>query len=168
MDALETLFTRRSIRKYTDQPIGDAEVETMLKAAMLAPSANNKQPWHFIVVAQPERLKVIAGMHPYARMAAQARLAVVVCGDAAGSPDYWVQDCAAATENLMLAARAIGIGSVWCGLHPREERKTPFKEYFTIPDGIEPFAVVVLGYPDQPFTEADNRLRPDRIHRDQW
>ena len=167
MDALEVLFTRRSIRKYTDQPIADGDVETMLKAAMLAPSANNKQPWQFIVVRRPEHLKAVAEMHPYAKMAAQAQLAVVICGDAA-DPEYWIQDCAAATENLMLAARALGIGSVWCGLHPREERKAPFKEYFKIPEGVEPFALIVLGYPAQPFSEADKRVQPAKIHREQW
>ena len=83
MDALETLFTRRSIRKYTDQPVADADVQTMLKAAMLAPSANNKQPWHFIVVKQPEHLKAVAEMHPYGKMAAQAPLAIIVCGEVA-------------------------------------------------------------------------------------
>lgn len=167
MDALETLFTRRSIRKYTEQPVADADVETMLRAAMLAPSANNRQPWQFIVVRERERLKAVAGMHPYGEMAAQAQLAIIVCGEAA-EPGYWIQDCAAATENLLLAARALGIGSVWCGLHPREERKTPFKEYFNIPDGIEPFAMVVLGYPDQPFSEAGKRVQPAKIHRERW
>ena len=93
MDALETLFTRRSIRKYTDQPVADADVQTMLKAAMLAPSANNKQPWHFIVVKQPEHLKAVAEMHPYGKMAAQAPLAIIVCGEVA-DPEYWIQDCA--------------------------------------------------------------------------
>ena len=167
MDALETLFTRRSIRKYTDQPIADADVETMLKAAMLAPSANNRQPWQFIVVKQPEHLKAVADMHPYGKMAAQAALAIVVCGTVA-EPEYWIQDCAAATENLMLAARALGIGSVWCGLHPLEDRKTPFKEYFRIPEGVEPFALIVLGYPAQPFSEAGTRVQPSRVHYEQW
>lgn len=107
MDIFEALFTRRSIRKYTQEDVSDEDLNILLKAAMLAPSASNRQPWHFVVVRDPEVRAALAGRHPYAKMAADAPVVIVVCADLneEKTPGFWVQDCSAATQNLMLAAR---------------------------------------------------------------
>lgn len=169
MEFFEALRTRRSIRKYTAQPIAGEDVRTMLGAAMLAPSAGNRQPWHFVVVDDRATLDRIATEHPYAKMAADAPLAVVVCGDldAEKTKGFWVQDCAAATQNLMLAARALGIGSVWCGLHPVEDRVAPIRRILGLPDNIIPLSLVVMGYPAQDFSQAD-RYQENKVHHNHW
>ncbi len=169
MDIFEALFTRRSIRKYTQGDVSDEDLNIMLKAAMLAPSASNRQPWHFVAVRDPKVRAALAERHPYAKMAADAPLAIVVCADLneEKTPGFWVQDCAAATQNLMLAARARNIGSVWCGLHPVGERVQPVREILHLPGNVMPLSLVVLGHPAQPFAEAD-RFRTDRIHNDCW
>lgn len=169
MDIFEALFTRRSIRKYTQEDISDEDLSILLKAAMLAPSASNRQPWHFVVVRDPKVRAALAERHPYAKMAADAPVVIVVCADLneEKTPGFWVQDCSAATQNLMLAARARNLGSVWCGLHPVEDRIRPVREILNLPDNVMPLSLVVLGHPAQPFSEAD-RFRADRIHSDRW
>lgn len=169
MEFFEALRTRRSIRKYTSQPIAREDVQVMLEAAMLAPSASNRQPWHFVVVDDRVTLDRIAAEHPYAKMAADAPLAVVVCGDldAEKTKGFWVQDCSAATQNLMLAARALGIGSVWCGLHPVEDRVAPVRRILGLPDNIIPLSLVVMGYPAQDFSQAD-RYQENKVHHNHW
>lgn len=169
MDIFEALFTRRSIRKYTQEDVSDEDLNILLKAAMLAPSASNRQPWHFVVVRDPEVRAALAGQHPYAKMAVDAPVVIVVCADLneEKTPGFWVQDCSAATQNLMLAARARNLGSVWCGLHPVEDRILPVREILNLPDNVMPLSLVALGHPAQPFSEAD-RFRADRIHNDRW
>ncbi len=169
MDALEVLFTRRSIRKYTDAPVSDADLKLLLRAAMAAPSANNAQPWQFIVVRDQARREAIARCHPYAQMAPKAPLCIVVCGDLGKekTPGFWVQDCSAAIQNIMLAARALGLGTVWTGVHPVEERVTAIRQAFGIPDGVIPLGIVVVGHPAQPFSEQD-RYDEHKVHYDQW
>jgi len=125
MDLIEGIFTRRSIRKYTNQTITDEQIELLIKAGMYAPSASNQQPWHFIVINKREILNKIRDVHPYAKMLSEAQLAILVCGDhdLELSKGYWVVDCSAATQNILLAAHGMGLGAVWLGVHPREERK---------------------------------------------
>ena len=120
----DPVLDRRSIRKYTDQPVPDKLVETLLKAAMSAPSAGNQQPWHFVVIRDRTILDAVPAFHPYARMMVKAPVAILVCGDEAleKSKGFWVEDCSAATENLLIEAQELGLGSVWLGLHPREDR----------------------------------------------
>ncbi|MBN1766034.1 MAG: nitroreductase family protein, partial [Sedimentisphaerales bacterium] len=126
MDALEAIFKRRSIRRFTDQPISDEIVEQLLRAAMAAPSAHNEQPWHFVTINDRTILEKITEVHPYAQMLKEAPLAICVCGDKSleNDPgvDYWVQDCSAATENILIAATALGLGSCWLGILLRPER----------------------------------------------
>lgn len=167
MDALECLFTRRSIRKYTAEPINETSLRKMLAAAMAAPSARNIQPVRFIVIRDRELLQRISEISPYARMAEKAPLAVLVCGDSALSAEFWDQDCAAAMQNLLLAARALHIGTVWCGVHPAAEREASFRELFHIPPHIIPFGLAVAGYPAQSFSRRD-ALDESRIHLDRW
>lgn len=167
MDALETIFTRRSIRKYTPEPVAEADVKTLLDAAMNAPSANNRHPWHFIVVTDRSVLNAIMDVHPYSKMLAEAPLAVVVCGDTAVSDSYWQQDCAAAAENLLLAARALDLGTVWLGVFPREDRVTGVRKLFTLPDHIQPLCIVAVGRPNEQKGRVE-RYDAAKVHRNRW
>lgn len=169
MDAFTALVTRRSIRKYADRPVSDDELEKILTAAMLAPSAVNKQPWHFLVIDDAEILSEIPEIHPNAKMATGAPCAILVCGDLelAHGPGYLPQDCAAATENILLAAHALGLGGVWCGIYSRPDRESGFRSLFSLPDTIVPFGLVVLGYPAEKRPQPD-RYQPDRVHRNAW
>ncbi|NMC63220.1 MAG: nitroreductase family protein [SAR324 cluster bacterium] len=166
---LESILSRRSIRKFQDKSVPNELVTEILKAAMAAPSANNKQPWHFIVVKDKKHLQEIAKVHPYAKMASEAALAIIVCGDPGleFAPGYWIQDCSAATQNILLAAHELGLGAVWCGVYPREERVKEIKEAFEIPDNIIPLNVIPIGYPGEE-KGASNRYDPNRIHMNKW
>lgn len=169
MEAIQALLTRRAVRDYKPDPVSDEQVETILKAAMHAPSACNQQPWHFIVVDQREKLDAIAGVHPYAQMLKQAPLAIVVCGDLTleTCPGNWAIDCSAAMENLLLAAHAVGLGSVWVGIHPREERVNDFRQLLGLPSFVTPLCIAAIGYAKEPLLTVD-RFKPERIHRNAW
>jgi len=160
------ILARRSIRKYTAEPVGDADVEVLLEAAMAAPSASNLKPWHFVVVTERQTLDELAEAHPYGKMLFEAPLCIAVCGDTALS-DYWVQDCAAATENLLLAAVALDLGAVWLGVHPREERVAFVREILGIPQGVVPLNLLSIGHPAEskkPRTQYDGA----RVHHGRW
>lgn len=169
MDIFEALKTRRSIRKYTSEAISDDDLHTMLDAAMHAPSARNEQPWHFIVLRDPAMRAAISKTSPYTHMAADAPVVVVVCGDKNDdkAEGMWPQDCAAATQNFMLAARGKNIGCVWCGVHPNAERESYVRATLGLPEHIIPFCLICAGHPDQPFRE-EQRYREDRVHSDKW
>jgi len=169
MDALEAIHTRRSIRRFTEQEVDDDTVERLLRAAMMAPSARDQQPWHFIVLRERSTLRRIAESCPNASMAAEAPLAVLVCADSRleKTPGYWAQDCAAAVQNLLLAGHASGLGAVWCGIHPRPRREEALSEMLGLPEEVTPHSLVVLGYPAEQPAHPD-RFRPDRIHQGQW
>lgn len=169
MDAIETILTRRSIRRYEDRPVDESLIEQLLAAAMAAPSARNGQPWRFIVIDDAETLRAIAEMNPNASMAAEAPLGILVCGDLGleKSPGYWVVDCAAATQNMLLAAHALGLGAVWTGVWPRENRVKGLAGLLGLPDHVVPHSLVVIGYPaEQP--PPQNRYRPDRVSRNRF
>lgn len=164
---LETIFARRSIRKYTREPVTEEQVRNLLEAAMAAPSANNSQPWHFVVVQDREQLRRLAEAHPYGRMQAEAALSIAVCADPALSPLYWVQDCSAATENLLLAATSLGLGGVWLGVYPKQDRVVRVKEVLGIPEGIEVLCLVAIGHPAEKKPPR-TQFNPQRVHRDRW
>jgi nitroreductase len=169
MDFMENILSRKSVRKYKHQPVENEKVEQLLRAAMQAPSAGNGQPWHFVVLTNREILKTIPKFHPYAKMLPDAALAILVCG-AEKEEKYahrWPLDCAAATQNILLAAHGIGLGAVWLGIHPNLDRAQGFKNLLKLPDRIHPFSLVSLGYPDErPVVE--DRFKPERIHYNQW
>ncbi|MGE0090789.1 MAG: nitroreductase family protein [Bacteroidales bacterium] len=169
MEIIEGIITRRSIRKYTDKKISSDKVSEILNAAMHTPSARNQQPWHFLVITDKKILNQLAEIHPYAKMLTQAQLAILVCGDETLelSSGYWVVDCSAATQNILLAAHGLGIGAVWLGLHPREERKSAIRELFKLPTHIQPLSLISLGYPDEKRSVSD-RFKPERIHYNAW
>ncbi|OFW65102.1 MAG: NADH dehydrogenase [Actinobacteria bacterium RBG_13_63_9] len=169
MDALDAVLTRRSIRRYSDSPVSEALVTQLLRAAMAAPSARNQQPWRFIVVRDRAQLAALATAQPNAGMVGQAQVAVVVCADLdlVKSEGFWVQDCAAATENLLIAAHALGLGAVWSGTYPREERVARVGEVVGLPANVVAFAVVPIGYPAEHPAPAE-RFDSERIHLDHY
>lgn len=167
---MKSIMSRRSIRKYTDQRVEEEQIKTLLKAAMCAPSAGNEQPWQFIVVRDRRLLDQVPQIHPYSSMIRQASVAILICADTGLSKydvDYWIQDCAAATENILIAVQDMGLGAVWLGVYPRPERVQGLRRLFNIPEEIVPFALVPVGYPAEQKGE-ENRYREDRIHLDRW
>ena len=169
MEALEALKTRRSVRAFTSRPVSMETVRELIRAAQHAPSAGNEQPWHFIILTDRELLDRIPDYHPYAGMLCEAPVAVLVCGDtrAEKHPGMWVQDCAAATQNLLLAAHAKGLGAVWVGIHPREDRIEPLRQLIEMPAEVMPFALVPVGHPAE-TPEQEDRFRPELIHMNHW
>lgn len=170
---LEIIYTRRSVRTYSNKEIKDEEIMKILKAAMQAPSAGNEQPWHFIVIRDKEKLRKMSEAFTFGQMLPNASAAIVVCADPKLSKypyEMWIQDCSAATQNILIAARCLGIGSVWLGVYPREERMAQLRKILQIPDEIVVFSVVSLGYPksENEFYEAADRFREDRIHVEKW
>jgi nitroreductase len=169
MEAMEAIFARRSIRKYSGESISDEQVELLLKAAMYAPSAVNKQPWHFVVFRDAETKKNIVAFHPNASMLVGADTGILVCYDENLQHDagYGPVDCGAATQNILLAAQASGLGAVWVGIYPRQNRIESIHKLFSLPSNIKPFSIVSLGYPGEKksFPERFNR---ERIHYEKW
>jgi nitroreductase len=169
---LENIYTRTSIRSYVSRDIEKEKVEQMLRAAMSAPTANNRQPWAFIVVNDRAVLNQLADSLPYAKMLTEAPLAIVVCGDllkgAEGETSaYWVQDASAATENLLLAAHGLGLSAVWTGVYPNTKRVEAVKSVLSLPANIIPLNVIPIGYPKGPQTPKD-KWKTDNIHYNKW
>ncbi len=160
---LDAIATRTSIRAYTAAPVAADTVELLLRAAMAAPSARNVQPWSFIVVNDRTHLDSLAAQLPYAAMLKSAPLAIVVCGKPAASEKWWVQDCSAATENLLLAAHAVRLGAVWTGVYPGMERVDLVRKALRIPDAYIPLNVIVIGYPAQSPTPKQ-KWKPEKVH----
>lgn len=171
---LDNIATRTSIRDYEARPVEKEKIEKMLRAAMAAPTAMNKQPWHFVVVDQRNVLDALAGANPYAKMLKKAPLAIVVCGNTdkmieGGGRDFWIQDASAATENLLLAAHAMGLGAVWTGAYPSEERCISISKVLSLSDNLIPLNMIVVGYPaEQPqpkqkFKEENISYNVDRL-----
>jgi len=169
MEVMEALLGRRSIRKYSDDPVTNAQVKQLLEAAMAAPSAHNRQPWHFIVVRDRAKLLEVPKFHNYSKMLEQAALAIVVCGDLnlEGGTGFWVQDCSAATENILLAAKAVGLGAVWLGVYPNDGLVNGVRSLLEIPEKIVPLCIISVGCPLEEKPPG-NRYRDDRVHRERW
>jgi nitroreductase len=163
---LDIIFARRSIRKYTDEPVTNAELTSLLEAGMAAPSASNRKPWHFCVTRDRAALVKLAESHPYGKMLSQAALAVAVCGDPSIS-DWWVQDCTAATENILVAAAGLGLGGVWLGCHGQPEREQAVRDALGIPAQIGVLSLLSIGRPGE-TKNARTQYDPDRVHIDQW
>ncbi|MEN8225892.1 MAG: nitroreductase family protein, partial [Bacteroidota bacterium] len=151
MDALKNLLGRRSIRKYTSQSVSKDTIRELLNAGMHAPTARNRQPWHFVVVDKRDIIDDLSEAHPYAKMLREAPLAILVCGDRSMQEEdaYLVQDCSAATQNIMLAAHALGLGSVWLGMYPRNDRMEKIGSLLELPEHILPVALISIGYPNE-------------------
>ena len=169
MDALDAIMTRRSIRRYTGEPVTPEQIETILRAAMAAPSAGNQQPWRFIVMTGRETLAAAAETTPYGRMLVDAALGIVVCADTTDllHEVMWQQDCSAAVENALLAVHALGLGGVWLGYYPKMERVDPLKEVLGIPEHVQPLAVLAIGHPAEQKPPSD-RYDPSFVHHERW
>ena len=169
MEVIDAILTRRSIRKYTGQEVTREQVEILLKSAMYAPSAVNKQPWHFIVFRDKKISKEIFSFHPNAGMLRDASLGILVCFDENLQHDtgYGQIDCSAATQNILLSAHGMGLGAVWIGIFPRQKRIEAVHKLFNLPENITPFSIIAVGYPAEtkPMPE---RFRKDRIHYEIW
>lgn len=168
MNALDAIMGRRSIRKYTGEKISDEDIKILLKAAMNAPSAHNRMPWHFIVVDDRKVLDKIPEYHAYSNMLEKASHAIIVLGDhKIQETDFWIHDCAAAIENILVAAHAKGLGAVWLGVHPSEDLIKGTKELLEIPDHVTPLGIVSLGVPDEAKPPREN-YNEERVHRNKW
>ena len=169
MDAIESILSRRSIRKYKKKPISKELIKNLLEAAMSAPSAGNEQPWHFIVITDTQILGEIPTFHNHAEMLKEASLAILVCCDKNldKHEGMWIQDCSAATENILIAVQVKALGAVWLGVYPRTERVNGLKKLLSIPEHIIPFSLVSIGYPAEQKPRA-NRYNESRIHYNIW
>ena len=164
-EAIKNIMTRTSVRQFTDQPVSAADIETLLRAGMAAPTAVNKQPWHFVAVTDKAKLKELSGGR--GRMLEQCALAIVVCGDMTKAlpgkgQAYWIQDCSAATENILLAAHALGLGAVWTGVYPMDERVASVSAAVKLPETIVPLCVIVIGHPAEQLAPKD-KWKPENV-----
>jgi nitroreductase len=169
MEVLEAIRTRRSIHRFQDRPVPEELIEKLLRAAMSAPSASNSQPWQFVVITDRQILRQVPIINPYAEMAEYAPLAILICADTRldRSPWYWPVDCAAAAENMLLAAHGLGLGAVWTEAWPREERMDGFHGLLKLPEPVIAHSLIVVGYPDEQLPPED-RYHLDRVHRNGW
>lgn len=169
-ETLSCILSRRSIRKYTGNPVPESTVETLLKAAMNAPSACNQQPWHFVLITDKAVLGEISTIHSGFTQLKDASLAILVCGEPgiAILGQYWCYDCAAATQNILLAAHACGLGAVWLGIHPEGgEDSDTISRLIGLPKGIKPFSLIPVGYPAETAKISD-RYDKNRVHTGKW
>lgn len=170
---MRNILSRKSVRAYTDQPVSRAQIDTLLRAAMAAPTGRDMRPWKFIVIDDKEMLKTLAEQLPYAKMLPEAQAAVLVCGDLSVTDDKgnpsgnWMFDCSAATENLLLAAESMGLGAVWTAVYPYDERLRPVTEVMQLPDYIVPLNVIPIGYP-KGNPQPKDKYDADNIHYNGW
>lgn len=157
---IDNILTRTSVRQYQDKPVEEDKITTLLRAGMAAPSAVNKQPWFFYAVSNKATLEALAEANPNAKAVASAPLAIVVCGDTAKalegvSQAFWIQDASAATENILLAAHGLGLGAVWTGTYPKQERCDAVAKVLDMPENLIPFCTIAIGYPAEAPTPKD-------------
>lgn len=169
---INDILTRTSVRSYTSEPISQDQIDTLLRSAMAAPTAGNKQPWRFVVINRRDLLDSISHNFQSMTMAAQAPLAIIMCGDTTATlpgqaQEYWVQDLSAASENLLLAAHAMKLGAVWCGIYPITQRTEQFSAMLHLPTHIIPMACICIGHPQSQNTPKDKWV-PENIHYNTW
>lgn len=166
---MDTLLTRRSIRKFKSTPVSADMIDKIIRAGMSAPSAGNEQPWHFVILDDRKMLDEIMKFHPHAAMLKESTVALLVCCDMNQEKHkgYWVQDMSAATENMLLAAHELGLGSVWLGVHPREDREAGFRKLLDLPGNIVPFSLLPIGHADEKKGPAE-RYQRERVHNNKW
>lgn len=164
--ALANIFARKSVRKYLNKGVEDEKIIALLKAGMAAPSGKDVRPWEFVVVKERATLDSMATALPYAKMLADARVAIIVCGDSIRS-SYWYLDCSAATENILLAAEALGLGAVWTAAYPYEDRMNVVRKYTNLPENILPLCVIPVGYPEGVQSPKD-KFDETKIHYEKY
>ena len=166
---MDAILSRRSVRRYTPESVSQECVERLLAAGMAAPSAGDERPWHFVVIRDATTRNCIPNIHPYAHMVSEAPVALLVCGDLnlQKHHGFWVQDCAAATENVLVEAHHLGLGAVWLGVYPVPGRVEGLRRLLEVPEHVVPFALVALGHPAE-HKGPGERFDPTRIHHDRW
>ena len=169
MELMDGLLTRRSVRVFKNEKVSEETIDKLARAGMFAPSARNQQPWIFVTTNNAETLKRISEAVPTGKMASGAAFAVAVCVDesALASPDYFIQDCSACVQNVLLAAHAEGLGAVWVGMHPKNDREQAVRDIFGIPSDVPVAALVVGGVPAEKLPVAD-RFKADKIRHERW
>ena len=166
MELKEVLLKRRSVRKFTDEPVSDEMIEELLHAAMSGPSACNKKPWEFYVVTNEQKLEELKGASKFTKFS--SKLAIIVCGSLTRAlplqlANYWIQDCSAATENILLRVTDLGLGAVWCGIHPQKRAEEKVQKILDIPKNQIPLNIIFIGYPvEEP--EARDQYEENRVH----
>ena len=171
-EAINNIMTRVSVREFTGEKISEAQLDTLLRAAMAAPSAINKQPWAFIVVTDEAKIAALGEALPYSRCSNHPAVAIIPCGDLSKAIEgemgaFWINDVSAATENLLLAAHAMGLGAVWTGLHPDMNRAKMVQDMLGLPEHIIPLCVVPVGIPaEQPAVK--DKYKQENIHYNAW
>ena len=171
-EVFDNIMTRVSVREFTGEKISDAQIDTLLRAAMAAPSAINKQPWAFIVVTDEALIARLGEALPYSRCSNHPACAIIPCGDLSKAIEgemgaFWINDVSAATENLLLAAHSMGLGAVWTGLHPDMKRAALVQEMLGLPEHIIPLCVVPVGVPAE-HPAVKDKFHPENIHYNQW
>ncbi|WP_320052335.1 nitroreductase family protein [uncultured Acetobacteroides sp.] len=170
-ETIKCIFERKSVRQYTKQPVDRQTIELLVRAAMAAPSAKNRQPWSFIAITEKEMLNQLSASLPYAKMVKDASCAIVVCGDLSKAKeedkDKWVVDCSAATENLLLAAESLGLGAVWTGVYPDMDRVELVSKCLNLPKYVIPLNVVPVGHPEGENKPKD-KYKPERLKWERW
>jgi nitroreductase len=163
------IFDRRSIRKFTSEKIEQETLDHLVEAAMFAPSAGNQQPWQFVVVTDRVILDELILSGPYTAALKSATAAIIVCCDMerVTREGFWIQDCSLASQNILLEAFNAGLGSVWIGCYPREDRVANVSRTLMLPTYIVPLNILALGYPDEK-KERPDRFDPARIHYNIW
>lgn len=169
---IEVILNRKSVRKYTESSIEKDKIELILRAGMAAPSACNVQPWDFVVVDDEKVLKELGENNPYAKMLLNCKLAIVVCGNLEKTMEgegqqFWIQDCSAATQNILLAAESLGIGAVWTAVYPSEDRMKSVSQILSLPNNIIPLNVIPMGYPSENQNPKDKYIE-NNIHLNRW
>jgi nitroreductase len=166
---MDAIYRRRSIRKYSAEQVSEEALTAIIRAGMNAPSAGNQQPWYFIIIDRRPLLEEITRIHPYAQMLHEAPAAILVCGDLDRErhTGYWVQDCSAAVENMLLEIVDLGLGGVWLGVYPRDDRVSGLRRLLGIPERIVPFALVAVGHPAEKKNPKDE-FHQERIRRNHW
>lgn len=170
---LDNIFSRKSVRSYTDEPVSREALDTLVRAAMAAPTGRDMRPWCFVIINEREMMDSLSRALPYAKMLTQAQAAIAVCGDMnvtdkEGNPSgNWSFDCSAASENLLLAAEAMGLGAVWTGVYPYEDRMSAVKSALGLPEHIIPLNLIPIGHP-KGNPQPKDKYNPDIVHYNGW
>ena len=164
---LETIFNRKSVRKYTERPVEKEKLETLVRAGMAAPSSRDRRPWEFVIVTDRDLLDKMGDGLPLARMLKETKQAIIVCGDTVKSGNAWQLDCSAAAQNILLAAESMGLGAVWTAAYPYPERIKIIRDALQLPEHILPLTVIPLGYPTGSEKPKD-KYNTKQIHYNGW
>lgn len=164
---LETIFNRKSVRKYTERPVEKEKLETLVRAGMAAPSSRDRRPWEFVIVTNRDLLDKMGDGLPLARMLKETKQAIIVCGDTVKSENAWQLDCSAAAQNILLAAESMGLGAVWTAAYPYPERMKIIRDALQLPEHILPLTVIPLGYPTG-IEKPKDKYNKKQIHYNGW